>query len=58
MTLDATKLSATENKEGSIEIGKYADFVVMDKNQYDDETTLSDELVQMTIMNGKIVYEK
>lgn len=58
MTLDAAKLNGTEDKEGSIEVGKYADFVVLNKNPYDEETVLSDDLVQMTVVDGRIVYER
>ncbi|WP_231634475.1 amidohydrolase [Salinicoccus sp. YB14-2] len=58
MTLDAAILNGTEDKEGSIEVGKYADFVVLSENPFKESKTLSDELVQMTIVDGKIVYEK
>ena len=42
----------------SVKTGKYADFVVLNKNLYSDETLLSDDLVQTAIINGRIVYEK
>lgn len=58
MTLDAAKLNGTADVEGSIEVGKYADFAVLSENPFDLNTELSDELVQMTIVNGEIVFEK
>lgn len=48
-----------ENKKGTIEIGKWADFTILDKDLYN---ILPDEIlntsVLMTIVNGKIVYKK
>lgn len=58
MTIDAAVLNGTSNIEGSIETGKYADFTVLSENPFDEETELSDELVQMTIVNGETVFEK
>ena len=58
MTIDAAKLNGTEDTEGSITVGKYADFVVLDDNPFTDGCELSDELVLMTMVNGDIVYEK
>lgn len=58
MTIDAARLNQTDDLEGSIEVGKYADFVVLTENPYDEKTQLSDSLVNRTIVNGKTVYEK
>ena len=58
MTIDAARLNKTDHVEGSIKEGKYADFVVLRQNPYDDSTILSDELVLQTIVNGKTVYKK
>jgi len=58
MTLDAAKLNGTADKEGSVEVGKYADFAVLSHNPFKESNTLSDELVQMTIVDGNIVYER
>lgn len=57
MTLDAAQLNNAEDKEGSVTEGKYADFVVMNDNPLDDGVELSDKLVEMTIVNGEIVYK-
>lgn len=57
MTIWAAKASFEENLKGSLEIGKYADFVVLDK---DIMTAPSNEIpeikVTMTFVNGEIVY--
>lgn len=58
MTIDAAKLNGTDDAEGSVEVGKYADFAVLSENPYDEKTKLSDKLVQMTIVNGEIVFKK
>lgn len=48
-----------ENKKGTIEIGKWADFTILDKDLYNikPEDILSTNVI-MTIVNGKIVYKK
>lgn len=58
MTLDAAKLNGTEDVEGSVEVGKYADFAVLSHNPFKESNTLSDELVQMTIVDGRIVFKR
>ena len=48
-----------ENKKGTIEIGKWADFTILDKDLYNippDEILNTNVL--MTVVNGKIVYKK
>lgn len=48
-----------ENKKGTIEIGKWADFTILDKDLYNipPEEILKTNVV-MTVVNGKIVYQK
>lgn len=58
MTIDAAILNGTSHIEGSVEIGKYADFTVLSENPFDENTELSDKLVQMTIVNGEVVFSK
>lgn len=58
MTIDAAELNGSKDEEGSIETGKFADFVVLSANPLDDNVKLSDDLVEMTIVDGKVVYEK
>ena len=59
MTIWAAKASFEETLKGSLEIGKYADFVVLDK---DIMTTPGNEIpgikVIMTFVNGEKVYER
>ena len=57
-TIWAAKHIFMEDRLGSIEVGKYADLVVWDKDLYSIPT---DELrnikAEMTILNGRVVYE-
>ena len=58
-TWNAAYLESTEDTKGSIEVGKFADFVVLDR----DITKLPHEeilktSVLMTIIDGKVVYER
>jgi len=59
MTIWAAKAAFEENEKGSIEPGKMADFVVLDKNIM---TIAKHEIpnanVQFTFINGTIVYQK
>ncbi len=48
-----------EDKIGSIEVGKYADFVVLEKNLFAVEKHCIFQVpVWMTVMNGEIVYQE
>src|SRR5699024_9738891 len=58
MTSDAAELNGTDDVEGTVEVGKYADFAVLSENPFEEKTELSDELVQMTIVNGEVVFKK
>jgi hypothetical protein len=47
-----------ENKVGSLEVGKYADIAVWDKDLYTIPTDeIKDMECQMTLFGGKIVYQ-
>ena len=48
-----------ENKKGTIEIGKWADFTILDKDLYNisPEEILKTNVV-MTVVNGRIVFKK
>lgn len=58
-TKDAAYASYTEDINGTIEIGKYADLAVLSQNLYEiSPDAIKDVQVEMTILNGKVVYEK
>ena len=43
---------------GSLEVGKFADMVVLDQNLFEiDPYAISDVKVLYTIMNGKLVHK-
>jgi predicted amidohydrolase YtcJ len=56
-TVNSAYLSWDEHKKGSIEVGKFADFIVLDR---DPLTVPPEQLLTMqvlaTIVNGKVVY--
>ncbi len=48
-----------EDKLGSLEVGKYADLVVLDKNLFEiDPTEISEVNVMMTMMDGKFTFDR
>jgi predicted amidohydrolase YtcJ len=58
-TLNAAFASYEEKIKGSIEVGKLADFVVLSKDILTiDPNDIKNVKVEITIFNGKIVYEK
>src|SRR5262249_34534776 len=47
-----------ERENGSIEVGKQADIVVIDRNLFDvPPDQIGDTKVLLTILNGKVIYE-
>ncbi len=58
-TLDAAYGAFLEDQTGSLEVGKWADITILDKDimTIDEEEILSTS-VEMTIIGGEIVYEK
>ena len=57
-TIEAAWQLRMEDKIGSLEVGKYADLVVLDKNPFDvDLKKLSEINVLKTMMNGEFTYE-
>ena len=58
-TKNAAYASYTEDENGTIEVGKNADFVVLEKNIYEiDPDEIKATKVDMTILGGEIVYER
>lgn len=58
MTIDAAWQLRMEDKIGSLEVGKYADLVVLEKNPFDVDPLDIEEIdVLMTMMDGKFTYK-
>jgi predicted amidohydrolase YtcJ len=48
-----------EDQQGSVEVGKRADFVVLDRNLFEIPSyEISDANVTMTIFDGRTVYSR
>ena len=59
VTIWAAHQMFLEKKIGSIEVGKYADLAVWDRDLYSVPTAALKEMqCQMTIFNGKVVYKR
>ena len=58
-TLDAAYASFEEKLQGSLEIGKLADLVVLNRNLFQiSPETINQVLVDMTIVGGQLVYQR
>ncbi len=58
-TKNAAYASYTEEENGTIEVGKNADFVVIEKDIYEiDPDEIKTTKVDMTVLGGEIVYER
>jgi len=58
MTIWAALANFEETEKGSLEIGKYADMVILNKDLFQtDESEILNTKVIKTIINGEIVYE-
>ena len=58
-TKNAAYASYTEEENGTIEVGKNADFVVIEKDIYEiDPDEIKTTKVDMTVLDGEIVYER
>ncbi len=58
MTIWAAFANFEENEKGSIEVGKFADFTILDKDIMKvDENELPNTKVVATFINGEMVYE-
>jgi predicted amidohydrolase YtcJ len=56
-TLDSAYVLDLEKKIGSLEVGKFADIVVLEKNLYKiPPSDISTTKVKLTMMNGKVTY--
>jgi predicted amidohydrolase YtcJ len=58
MTLDAAYLMNQDDTTGSIEVGKYADLIVLDRNLFGiPKTEISNASVQITVFDGRVVFD-
>ena len=58
MTIWAAFANFEEDEKGSIEVGKFADFTILDKDIMTvDEKELPNTKVVATFINGELVYE-
>ena len=56
-TRNASYIMRLEDKTGSIEVGKRADLIVLDRNIFEIPVTeINEALVLLTIMDGRTVY--
>ncbi len=56
-TINGARLARQSHETGSIEVGKAADLIVLEKNLFDvDPMTLKDIAVQLTLLEGEVVY--
>ena len=57
-TINGAYQMKLEQEQGSIEVGKRADLVVLDRNLFDiPASEISDAQIVMTIFDGQTVYE-
>ncbi len=58
-TIAGAELSFDERQRGSIEVGKLADLVVLDRNLFEvAPLTIHQAVVQMTVFDGRVIYEQ
>ena len=58
-TLNGAYVMRQEDRVGSIEVGKLADFVILDKNLFDIEpNTINQTKIVTTVFNGKVIYQR
>ncbi len=58
-TLDAAYTVNADSYSGSLEVGKRADFIVLDRNLFDiPEDDIANTLVLKTVLDGKVVFDR
>ena len=57
LTINGAKLLRHDDRTGSLEPGKYADFVVIDKNLFEIPISeIGSAKIMLTILEGQVVY--
>lgn len=58
-TLEGAYVLGVEDEIGSIEVGKFADMVVLDRNLFEiDPKDIDETQVLQTVLGGKVVYDR
>jgi predicted amidohydrolase YtcJ len=58
-TINGAYTMKLDHKQGSVEVGKRADLVVLNRNLFDiDPYEISDAYVTMTIFDGQTLYQR
>jgi hypothetical protein len=58
-TINNAYAEFAESEKGSLEIGKWADFVMLSEDIFAiDPTRISDVMVEMTVVGGRVVWER
>lgn len=58
-TLDAAYALRQESRTGSLEVGKWADLIVLDRNPFETPVhQLADTRVELTMLGGEVVFER
>ena len=59
MTLNGVKFMQRQDEIGSLEVGKFADMIILDRNLFEIEVSSIDGTrVMQTILGGKVVYDR
>ena len=58
VTIDAAWQVFQEDNRGSLEVGKYADLVVLSDNPLEEPLTLRELVVEQTFIGGATVYRR
>ncbi|MBU2970825.1 amidohydrolase [Pseudoalteromonas sp. C2R02] len=57
-TINGAYVMRQENTVGTIEVGKLADLVILDRNIFDiDPNTINQTKVVMTVLDGEVIYQ-
>lgn len=58
-TINSAYVMRQEDKVGSIEVGKLADFVILDRNLFDiKQNTINQTKIVTTIFDGEVIYQR
>ena len=63
MTIEGARLMGHNDRLGSIEVGKIADLIILNQNvvelaQQDQANRIGETLVDLTLFNGKVIYNR